>query len=192
MRWNVLERVAHLALLVSCVVWTARVIASYHMQPAAATPGSAYHEGSRITNTAALALARSPMTVMLVTRSSCPYCTASMPFYRRLVAAAHARNARVLAVTFEPAAQNGQYLASHGVVVDGVVEALANKITVSQTPTVIVVRSDGTVTNSWTGLLSSGGEDAILSTLGRVRSSTRLEQGRRPDLADAGPWSNGR
>lgn len=105
--------------------------------------------------------------VVLALSTTCRYCTDSAPFYRRLAAAASGKNVRVIAVMPQPAAEGRQYLAGLGL--QGVpVSAPLPSFRVAGTPTIIVVRGDGTVQQSWTGQLPTAQEREVLASISSI------------------------
>ena len=97
-------------------------------------PGVSYHQSSS--------------TLVLYVRSSCKYCTASMPFYRRLNELRSKGGVRLVAVSPEPANVADAYLRRNGVAIDQIVSYSGR---VHATPTLIEVNQGGEVTNVWVG-----------------------------------------
>src|SRR5271156_1561788 len=97
-------------------------------------------------------------TVVLVNRSGCHFCTASMPFYAELVRVAADVGAEVVSVTPEDTETNKQYLDLNHVQVDRIVRLKDTPLKVSGTPTLIVVDRSKTVLGAWVGELASDDE----------------------------------
>jgi hypothetical protein len=115
---------------------------------------------STIENTSELALDRAERTILLGTASTCRFCTASMPFYQRLTKAAKDRGVRVVAFAMEDVETNRDYLKGHGVIVDGVVSATKNKLTLPATPVLIVANREGQVVGLWRGMINDPAVEA--------------------------------
>ena len=115
---------------------------------------------------------KAEMTVVLVVRSQCTFCTDSMPFYRRLQQRAHhvSGRLRLVAVSLDPVAVGRAYLAEHGVMPDAVAPyPITTRTRVDGTPTLVAVDSSGRVVGRWTGRLSSTQEremEAVLDAAG--------------------------
>jgi hypothetical protein len=105
----------------------------------------------RIQDSVALGLNSAPRTMLIVTAHNCPFCIASMPFYKRVADAARRRGTRALAVTFEDLAENQKFLESYGVKVEKVLSAAAVGVRVNGVPSLVLVRQDGVVIDSWVG-----------------------------------------
>src|SRR5262249_16893252 len=60
-------------------------------------------------------------TLVLYVRSTCHFCTDSMPFYKRLNNHLRGKSVKLIAVSDEDASVTRAYLAGHGVVADQVV-----------------------------------------------------------------------
>jgi peroxiredoxin len=74
-----------------------------------------------------------------------------MPFYRKAASAARRRGIKVVAVTREDLAENRKFLESNGIAVDRVLSGAAAGVRVKGVPSLILVRRDGTVIDSWAG-----------------------------------------
>lgn len=102
-------------------------------------------------------------TLLIAVRSDCPYCRASLPFYRQLGYREHAGQIGWGIVFLTPDASgyfNGRLAGSkivHNVDFD--------LIGVKATPTIALVDSIGTVENTWEGMLPESEERALLSRL---------------------------
>jgi hypothetical protein len=103
--------------------------------------------------------------MMLVTKSGCHFCEASMPFYRRMVDVARNSGVRIIGATGEDLNVNQVYLRSYQVSVDATLSTAQNQIHASATPTLILVRSDGQVVNSWVGQLQEAQENEVLKAI---------------------------
>lgn len=159
------RRIRDAALALACALIVIHVgVQRYRKIPD--RPTSAYQPGSAIEDTADLGLSKARRTLLIVTASTCHFCTASMPFYRKMVPAAKQADVRVVGVTTEELTVNQMYLASNGIQVDTVASAANNNISVHGTPTLLLLRNDGKVIASWRGKLSARQEDDVLSALG--------------------------
>jgi hypothetical protein len=74
-----------------------------------------------------------------------------MPSYKQVAEAARKVGTRVVAVSGEAPAVNETYLTSHGIAVERVLSQVESGVVVPQVPSLILVRRDGTVVDSWTG-----------------------------------------
>jgi len=108
-------------------------------------------------------LQESGKTLILITASTCHFCTESMTFYRKLSSLARSRGTRLVGVSWESPERNRAYLTSHGVDVDEIVSASKTSIGIRGTPTVILVNSRGVVLNSWPGKLDEPTETEVLN-----------------------------
>ena len=97
-------------------------------------------------------------TVLLFVRSTCKYCTASMPFYRELAnrIAQKGVNTRLVIVGPEDEAVTKEYLDQHELSVFHVLKLGVDQSSafgVLGTPTMVVVGRDGKLLASWRGQL---------------------------------------
>lgn len=109
-------------------------------------------------------------TVLLFVRSSCQFCTASMPFYARLrqqmAASGGAERLRLVIVTTDDRDTASSYLAQHRLTVDQLLASARFPDKVWATPTLVVVSSTGVVKGAWTGQLNAARELEVLETMG--------------------------
>jgi len=160
-----LEVVANIAVILACSVFGVHYGADLYNRVHAAPPPSTYKVGDMIKDTPDLSLSHAGMTMLLVTRSSCHFCSASMPFYRRMAEAALQSGVRLVGATSEELDANRSYLSSNHIPTESVVSIEGNQIKASATPTLILVRRNGRVVNSWVGQLKEAREEEVLKTI---------------------------
>jgi hypothetical protein len=112
---------------------------------------------------------RAPSSILLVLSIGCHFCSASTPFYKRLVAelrTSHGRS-RVVAVFPQDREMARGYLRTEGIVVDDVLSIPLNQVMVQGTPTILLVDERGRIVNGWVGKLDAGGEHEVLTAIKR-------------------------
>jgi len=107
----------------------------------------------------------SQRTLVLALSTHCHFCTASGDFYKRLQEVARARGVPIVAVLPQPTEEARSYLENLGVSIAVVKEAPLARFSVFATPTLIMVNSQGVVTDSWIGQLSPKIEKEVISKL---------------------------
>jgi hypothetical protein len=107
----------------------------------------------------------SQRTIVLALSTHCHFCTASGDFYKRLQEVARARGVPIVAVLPQPTDEARSYLLNLGVPILVVKQAPLDSVSLSATPTLIVVNSEGVVIDSWTGQLSPEFEKEVMSKL---------------------------
>jgi hypothetical protein len=113
-------------LAMACVAVMTHLGLEWHRRvfpPQRAAAGTRYAAGSYIEDTPDLGLKMARQTLVIVTSSTCHFCSSSMPFYRRLSRAAQGAGTRVVAVTVEDPTINRAYLLSNNVRFDNVVSS---------------------------------------------------------------------
>ena len=110
----------------------------------------------------------SPYSVLLQISSTCPYCNASMPFYRRLMATRQAAPAKVPVIVAcrDAVAVMQKHLADEQVAVDKVLHSRMAAFPTG-TPTVYIVDSKGMVQRAFVGKLDAEGENQLLAIVER-------------------------
>ena len=114
-------------------------------------------------NLDAVRIAAKPATLLVVVQSRCKFCTASMPFYERLVNGAHA-GTQIVVLTQEEAAIGRAYVTSHKFEPDAVVSIPEFK-KIRSTPTLILTDAARTVRRIWTGKLSADSEAEVMAAV---------------------------
>jgi hypothetical protein len=107
--------------------------------------------------------------VVLALSSDCQFCSASAPFYRRLLTLTSGRNdLKFTAIFRQPASEASNYLTSMKVPTDRI-NVLGSSLSFPGkavgTPTLLVVGNDGIVRKAWVGKLSHNQELEVLATL---------------------------
>jgi len=108
---------------------------------------------------------KSDKTLILYISSTCKFCSASGPFYQKLVNDEAAKGIHFVAVMPQSVNEGHQYLNKLGVRIDDVYEASLETIGVRATPTLLLVNKSGVVTDSWVGQLQPDREDQVISKL---------------------------
>jgi thioredoxin-related protein len=111
--------------------------------------------------------ARNGQTLLLVLRKGCRFCEESVPFYRRLETEVATRktSTRIIAVLPQEVGESKQYLSSLKAPIDDVRQSALDVLGVQGTPTLILVNSQGQVTESWAGKLPPEQETAVLERI---------------------------
>jgi thioredoxin-related protein len=153
-----LEIAANVAVVLTCAVALVRVAIPK------ASPRT-YELGEKIADGPGLEFRTAKRTLILFERSTCKFCNESLGFYSRLASLARKNGTRVVALTSEDTGANGNFLATNGVTVDAVLALQDNRLKVFATPTLILVKNDGTVVGSWVGKLTEQKESEVVAKL---------------------------
>jgi thioredoxin-related protein len=111
-------------------------------------------------------------TLVLGLQTTCHYCTESGPFFQKLALAASG-STKIVAVLPQSIEQSKEYLSKLGVRVDEVRTAPLSSISVSGTPTMMLVDEKGVVKNVWVGKLPDEQQSQVLSAIS-PRTGIRL------------------
>jgi hypothetical protein len=174
------DRFVNPALLVVCLLMAANASLQLldrlgarqpPIQPAQrAAPQPSYQPGDTVPAVNGHSYASAKGTFLLIVRSTCTFCTRSMPFYRRLAEAARERDrfAKLIVLSAEPKEIVAEYFKTHGVAIDSIGQVPDNYLRVAGTPTLILVDSGGRVQKVWLGLLASQQEATVLAALEKM------------------------
>ncbi|HUX67875.1 MAG TPA: hypothetical protein VMV31_10360 [Terriglobales bacterium] len=111
-----------------------------------------------------------PETLVLGLRVDCPFCKASLPFYRQLEAreAAGTLGAHVLAVFPDDEAAVRRYLAREKLGLDARASE-GPSLRIAATPTLLLVGASGILHYDWIGELNADGQSEVLHELAMPR-----------------------
>ncbi len=109
---------------------------------------------------------RNGQTLLFVLSTQCHYCTESAPFFRQIRERA-GKDVKLVGVLPQPVAEAEAYLNGEGVRLDEVKQVSLDKVGVTGTPTLLLVNSNGIVTQTWVGKLAPDKQDQVLKVLAR-------------------------
>ena len=114
--------------------------------------------------------AAAPATLVLAVRSSCKFCTESMPFYGRLAHDLHDTNPKIqiVAVSTDSEEVLTKYFESNNVQAPVIRTVTAEQLRISGTPTILLVDGSGVIQGTWIGLLKPDQHAVVLSEVRRV------------------------
>jgi hypothetical protein len=161
-----LDRVANVATLIATIALLLHLGNVYYSRARARPPVTGYSPGDRVQNTPQLQLESHQQTLLVITASTCKFCTASMAFYRRLFELSKVSPTRVIAASREDVAENLAYLRANGLSLDNVLSVDKNNLRIRGTPTLLLVREDGIVVKEWVGQLKVSEEREVVESLG--------------------------
>ena len=122
------------------------------------------HVGDHLPAIGGLNYAEHDRTLILMLKTGCEFCDASMPFYRELATASNARHQDtfLVAVIPEDASIEEQILMTHKVPISVIGHIALNSMKVTGTPTLVLLDKQGAVQKLWVGQLSQQGEHDVL------------------------------
>jgi hypothetical protein len=158
----------HLDLTATIVMILTSVVLVWHVVSDRASvrspPAAGYSQGDVFGAVDGLRFSETPATAILFVQSTCKFCSASMPFYRRL--SALPRRAKFIVMGVETRDQLQAYLSAQQLRVDDVVSVNAQNIKFRGTPTLLLVDNKGVVRDVWAGQLDNAREEAVLKKIG--------------------------
>lgn len=162
-----LETIANIVIVIAgiaCAVgWTRYLLVQ---PPLAASPPPAYAVGDSLAGVSEVGQLRPARTLLLYVSSSCHFCSASMPFYRRLAAARQSARGetRLVVLSRDPDEVLTGYLQDNSLTPDDVVHVSeTSNIKLRLTPTLVLLDQDRSVLRIWVGQLSSVAEEDVTS-----------------------------
>ena len=166
---STLEYVTNILLVVVCslLVWsfvTHRIFSQPSPEPSTTKPSLVGTSLSPIPNHP---WNGTRSTLVIAIRLGCPFCRASMPFYRHLSELQRAKqlNADLLLVMPDEEPDVKSELMENGVNIESQYGQNLNAISVFETPTLMLVGSNGRVEQSWVGQLPPAKEGEVIAAL---------------------------
>jgi thiol-disulfide isomerase/thioredoxin len=104
-------------------------------------------------------------SVILVLQTTCGFCNASMPFYKRLMDLSREKNINYIAVFPQTVEEGTRHLNKYGVAGLRVVQSGLDKFEASGTPTLIITDDKGVIERVWVGKLTPDKESEVVDTL---------------------------
>jgi thiol-disulfide isomerase/thioredoxin len=106
-----------------------------------------------------------PKTLVIAIRRGCPYCDASMPFYRQLSEQekSNVLRAHVLVVMPNNATSGSTFLSKDNLESQAIFGQDLDALNVSGTPTVLLLDSSGRIEREWVGQLSPRAEKEVMN-----------------------------
>jgi hypothetical protein len=160
-----------LVTLASIMVWRLQPVGSGQVQRASETMARPLEPGTKLGSINGMDFQKAPVTVALVLQSQCPYCAASVPFYRRLVEMKKSTAFQLVVASLESTSTTTAYLKDKGLEVDAVSSLKPGEMSTPGTPTLIVIDRKGIVLDSWIGQLGMSQEQAVVSRISSAAKS---------------------
>lgn len=160
---NISELAANITLAIAATIAAVFLVGRMRQpEPAPAeAPRAIYDQSEKLPEGLPASVFEADRVTLVHVRSTCGYCTASMPFYRKLASQRAAGN-KVVVVGSEPEAVLAAYLEKQGLKPDQVVQIDPKYFRYNSTPLVIVTDSARTVVRSWMGMLDGANEQEVL------------------------------
>lgn len=159
------ETATNVAIMIVAVLLAVVLVKGYLLRGSPPAPSASLSAGAKVSLPDA-DWEGNGRTLLLVLHKGCRFCTASAPFYQRLVSDAAGRGSvRLIAVLPEGVEEGRDYLKGLGVSITDVRQATPTSLGVRGTPTLILTDNHGVVTKSWAGQLDAEGEGQVLSSL---------------------------
>jgi thioredoxin-related protein len=159
-----IELTANLLIIVVAILIVG-VLAHRYLSPAPKSPqpkGPTVGSKLSLTN---LDLSKSNKNVLLVLQKGCHFCSESAEFYKRLIAETKGSNVNIVAVLPQEKQEAEGYLDSLGIKGVEIRQSRLDSLSVSGTPTIIVLNDKGDILAVWVGKLPAEKEKEVLAKL---------------------------
>lgn len=157
------ELVANVAVIVVALLLGVAMVKRYVMRGNPTPPLDAKIKPGTTISLPNMDWAKNDRTLLLVLSQGCRFCSASAEFYKRLAQEKTTHGGpRMIAILPQEVGEAKAYLNGLGVAVDEVRQSTLDAMGVTGTPTLIMVDSTGSVTDSWVGKLTADKETQVL------------------------------
>lgn len=165
-RRTVLDTAVSIAVLVAAVAVVGRVFWGWGLPT---PPPAPYAVGQSFERLNGLEL-RSDVTFVLFVQTTCRFCSASMPFYGRLVQ--QVGSANVIAVGPEPDDQIAKYFSDHRIELQRTLQIARGDTKFRSTPTLLAINRQSMIIGRWSGQLSAAEETEVLELAKKYSDGT--------------------
>jgi hypothetical protein len=165
------DNIVNAVLLAVCLVLgasaTLQLIDRLRGTPAATAPDAAYQPGDVVPALDGYSYSSADATLILAVRSTCAFCTQSMPFYARLAEEVSRSKGAVtlVGISSESTEAIHQYFGRHDIKLESVRSVPINQFRIPGTPTLVLVNRSGVVEGAWIGALDAEREAVVLSAV---------------------------
>lgn len=160
-----LGRLADIAIIMLCLAVGYKYLVSRPTEPPSEVASNErYVRGGQVDPVDGIDFHTADRSLLIFVRSTCSFCTASMPFYSRLVEAAVGSTGRlqVAMLSTEPVATTRRYIAAHQIDPDRVLVGQGANFKIAGTPTIVLVDAKGKVLRVWRGKVPEDVEANII------------------------------
>lgn len=159
-----LEVTTNTVVLLVAVALFAALISARFSSPTKTTFERGLHKGQAMPKLPGIDYGVAPRTLVLLLSTKCHYCQESLPFYKRVIEEQrrNAQNVSLFAVFSNGEADVKEYKDRNQLDLKSVANVNASSISISGTPTLILVDAEGKVSDLWVGKLSPLDEDEVM------------------------------
>ena len=157
------ELIANVAIILVAIMIGAVLVQRYFF-PGSTQPSQTVATGSKV-SLPGVEWTKNGKTLLVALQVGCRFCSESAQFYQRLVQTADSKGVKVVAVLPQLPTESKDYLRTLAIPINDVRQASLASLSVSGTPTLILVNEKGEVAGVWVGKLPVDKEAEVLSQL---------------------------
>lgn len=164
---SALETYTNIAVLLVAVAALCTFTASYLVRSPSPSLHLGLQRGAIISQIPKVDYHTSKRTLLIALSTKCPYCLESLPFYRTLVETnSHSSNdLRIVALFPEKADEVTEFTKVNGLKIEAVPEVQFAPLSISGTPSIILVNNAGGIDDFWIGKLGSSEAKQLMRSI---------------------------
>jgi thioredoxin-related protein len=159
-----IELTANFLIIVVAVLLIGLFISKQFLTPKVTDKRNGPKIGSKL-SLPGMDLSKTDRALLLVLQKGCHFCSESADFYKALISRANTKNLKVFAILPNEKNEAEEYLRSLGIENIETRQMQLSALEVVGTPTIMLIKSNGEVSNSWMGKLSNLKEREVFDTL---------------------------
>lgn len=169
------EVASNVAVVLVGMVFLMTLASAYFSRLAPETLKAGLGRGQKFSDLPRVDYKNSENTLLLFLNTKCEFCRASLPFYRRLIEAQRARggDTHIVSVFPNPDEEAAQYLRQNQLPVDVVANANFDDLSLTGTPTMVLLDRSGAVKDFWVGKIPEKEEAQVINSLFSEQASMR-------------------
>ena len=169
------EFASNVAVILVAVVFLAVLTSAYISKPGADHLKAGLQRGQKFAELPRVDYKSSENTLLLFLNTECEYCRASLPFYQQLIEEQRARgeNTHIVSVFPNSNEEAALYTKRNQLSVDVVAGIDFNDLSLTGTPTMVLLDRAGVVKNFWVGKIPEKEEAQIINSLFSEQVSMR-------------------
>lgn len=169
------EVASNLAVILVAIIFLVTLASSFLSQLPPRNLRSGLQRGQKFPDLPQVDYRNSENTLLLLLDTKCTFCSASTPFYQRMIEAQRTRggNTRIVSLFPNPNEEAAEYMRRKQMPIEAVGDVDFNGLSLAGTPAMILLDRNGVVKNFWVGKIPENEEALVINSLFPEQTSLR-------------------